>query len=202
MNNNQFIYRLKLTFFGVILIGIGVAFLRGSGLGTDPFTMMNLGISKIIGISLGVFQLKLNLALFFIVLILGRKYIGIGTITNMVLVGFISDLFSLFISNGYSIEVRIILTVLGIITICLGVSIYSSANFGVAPYDAIGWVIEDVTNHRIKFKISRIATDTICVIIGLYYGSIIGVNTFIMVFCTGPLVQFFTQKISNYKLSA
>lgn len=116
------------------------------------------------------------------------------------MVGFISNLFSLFISDGYSIEVGIILTILGIIMICLGVSIYSSANFGVAPYDAIGWVIEDVTNHRIKFKISRIVKDTICVIIDLYYGSIIVLNTFIMVFCTGPLVQFFTQKISNYKL--
>lgn len=73
MNNNQFIYRLKLIFLGVILIGIGVAFLRGSGFGTDPFTMMNLGINKIIGISLGVFQLKLNVVLFFIVLILGRS---------------------------------------------------------------------------------------------------------------------------------
>ena len=83
--------------------------------------------------------------------------------------------------------------------ICLGVALYSSADFGVAPYDAIGWIVEDVTNQKINFKISRIVTDAICVLIGMYYGSIIGINTIIMVFFTGPLVQFFKQKIYNLK---
>lgn len=199
ISDNQYIYRLKLTIIGVVLIAIGVAFLKGSGLGIDPFTSMTLSISEAIKSSLGVFQLKVNIGLFFIVLLAGRKYIGVGTIVNMVFVGFIVDFLSLIIPNAYNIELRIMFTIIGIIITCLGVALYSSADLGVAPYDAIGWIVEDVTNHKIKFKVSRIFTDAICVLIALYYGGLIGINTAIMVFFTGPLVDFFKQKICNLK---
>lgn len=199
ISNNQYIYRLTITVLGVVLIGIAVAFFRGSGFGTDPFTSMNLAISKMLGSSLGVFQLKVNIGLFAIILIVARKYIGIGTIVNMVFVGFISDFFSLIIPNVYNIELRIMFTIIGVTVICLGVALYSSADFGVAPYDAIGWIVEDISNQKINFKVSRIVTDAICVLIGMHYGSVIGINTIIMVFFTGPLVQFFKQKICNLK---
>ena len=200
INDEQLIYRVVVMFLGVLLIGIGIAFLRGSEFGTDPFTAMNLGISKMRGISLGVFQLEVNIILFIIVFLLGRKYIGLGMITNMVLVGFISDVFSTIISSGYTMEIRILFTVLGIIITCLGVAIYSSVNLGISPYDAIGWIVEDMTKHKLNFKISRIVTDIICIVIGISFGSIISINTIIMAFFTGPLVQFFTQKIIKLKL--
>ena len=160
---------------------------------------MNLAISKMLGSSLGVFQLKVNIGLFAIILIVARKYIGIGTIVNMVFVGFISDFFSLIIPNVYNIELRIMFTIIGVTVICLGVALYSSADFGVAPYDAIGWIVEDISNQKINFKVSRMVADAICVLIGMHYGSVIGINTIIMVFFTGPLVQFFKQKICNLK---
>lgn len=199
ITDNQYVYRLKFTIIGVIIIAIGVTFLKESGFGMDPFTSMNLGVSQAIKSSLGVFQLKVNIGLFVIMLLTGRRYIGVGTITNMVFIGFMVDFFSLIIPNVYNIEFKIIFTVIGIIITCLGVALYSSADLGVAPYDAFGWIVEDITNQKIKFKVTRIFTDAICVLIGLHYGGPIGVNTAIMVFFTGPLVEFFKQKICNLK---
>lgn len=195
MNKIQLLYRTVAMFFGVFLIGIGIAFLRGSGFGADPFTCMNLGISESLEISLGVFQLILNIFLFGIIVLCGKKYIGIGMIANMTLVGFISDFFITFISNENIILIKVMYMLIGVIVVCLGVSIYSSANLGVAPYDAFGWVMEDLTNHKISFKLTRVVTDIICIIIGILFGSVVGINTIIMAFFTGPLVQFFTQKL-------
>lgn len=56
--------------------------------GLDPFTAVNTGISNKLGIGLGVYQLAVNLVIFIFILWLDRKQIGIGTILNMVLVGF------------------------------------------------------------------------------------------------------------------
>lgn len=201
MNKNQLVCRTIAMFFGVFLIGFGIAFLRGSDFGADPFTCMNLGISNSLGISLGVFQLILNIFLFIIIVLCGKKYIGIGMIANMTLVGFISDFFTKFISNGDIFIVKIIYILIGVVVVCLGVSIYSSANLGVAPYDAFGWVVEDLTNTKVSFKVTRIVTDIICIIIGIFFNSVVGMNTIIMAFFTGPLVQFFTQKLVKPKFN-
>lgn len=64
---------------------MGTTFLRG---GLDSFTAVNTGISNKLGIGLGVYQLAVNLVIFIFILWLDRKQIGIGTILNMVLVGF------------------------------------------------------------------------------------------------------------------
>lgn len=191
MNNILFIKRISIMFIGVVFIGLGIALLRGSGFGTDPFTAMNLGISRTLGISLGVFQLGLNMVLFFMVLGFGKQYIGLGMITNMTIVGFISDFFAQIISSGYTLEIKIIFTIIGVIIICLGVAMYSCVNLGLAPYDAIGWIVDDITNNRINFKKTRIFTDIACILIAITFDSIISINTIIMAFCTGPLVQFF-----------
>lgn len=202
MNKINLLCKIIAMFLGVLFIGIGIAFLRKSGFGVDPFTCMNLGISKKMGISLGVFQLILNLFLFGIMILYGNRYIGIGMIANMVLVGFISDFFTkLFIYNENIFLIKIIYMLIGCTVICLGVSIYSSANMGLAPYDAFGWVIEDLTNHKISFKLTRVVTDVICIGIGILYGSVIGINTIIMAFFTGPLVEFFTQRLINTKFN-
>lgn len=185
MDAKLLIRRTNIMFIGVLLIGLGIAFLRGSGFGTDPFTAMNLGISQTLGISLGVYQLGLNIVLFFIVLVLGKKYIGLGMITNMVIVGFVSDFFAKIIATPHSLEMRIIFTILGVTIICLGVAMYSCANLGLAPYDAIGWIVDDITNQRINFKKTRIFTDIICVVLAITFDSIVSINTIVMAFCTG-----------------
>ena len=74
-----------MSFIGVAILSMGTTFSRG---GLDPFTAMNTGISNKLGIGLGVYQLAVNLVIFIFILWLDRKQIGIGTILNMVLVGF------------------------------------------------------------------------------------------------------------------
>ena len=47
---------------------------------------MNWTISEKLGILFGTWQLLLNAFLFIIVILFGRKYIGFGTVANMVFV--------------------------------------------------------------------------------------------------------------------
>ena len=65
-----------------------LSFLIDLGLGSNPFTFMNVSLSNRISWTFGNWQLTLNLALLILVLLtLGLRYLGIGTIANMVLIG-------------------------------------------------------------------------------------------------------------------
>lgn len=77
-----------MAFVGIALLSLGTTFLREGRVGLDPFTAMNTGIAAKIGLGLGNTQLISNLVIFMIVLLLDRKKIGIGTIMNMILVGY------------------------------------------------------------------------------------------------------------------
>lgn len=73
---------------------MGSAILRVGQVGVDPYTAANIGISNTIGIDLGTYQLISNAVLFIPMLLWGRQYIGIGSIMNMILVGYFVQWFS------------------------------------------------------------------------------------------------------------
>ena len=66
---------------------------------------------------------------------------------------------------------------------------------GSAPYDALGVQIHEIS--KVPFKLCRITTDLICVIIALIFGGNIGIGTVITAFGTGPFVQFFNEHVSK-----
>ena len=78
----------------VILMGMCVAMLVLSDMGTDPYSAMNYGISARLGMTFGNYQLISNLVLLVLVVIFERKLIGTGTLGNMILVGYSADFFS------------------------------------------------------------------------------------------------------------
>lgn len=186
---------------GVVLIGLGSSLFRLSGFGTDPFACMNLGVSSVIGISYGNYQLILNVVLLIPMLLWYRKAIGLGTVINMIFVGYVSD-FHVYIWKNFGVTadtlesifiVRVILMLVGVVLLCIGVAFYMECEMGIAPYDALGPMIEMGTNGKIKFSIARIITDVISVGIGFVTGSVIGVSTLVTAFFTGPLVSFFRE---------
>ena len=95
-----------------------------------------------------------------------------------------------------NLPVRVLLLFIGILWLLFFLSFYMSSNTGMAPYDALAYVMEEKWN--IPFHKCRIMTDAFCVavsfIIGCKAGNpwvVIGVTTIIMAFFTGPLVAFF-----------
>jgi uncharacterized membrane protein YczE len=194
---------LLFTIVGVILVGVGVEFLNISNFGTDPFSCMNYGISGVLGMQFGNWQLLMNIILFVPMLIVGRKYIGLGTLCNMAGVGYVAQftayllsLMSITEDTVTSIVVRAIFLIVGVVIVCFGVALYTKANLGISPYDAAAYIIEDIIKGKVTFKWLRIATDVVCVTVGFLTGSVIGVGTIIMMFFTGPLVQFFKDFLS------
>ena len=202
--------RIALCLLGTILCGIAVGFFKFAAFGVDPFTSLVSGLDKISPIEYGMLYIVINAVLLLVSLIFDRHMIGLGTIANLFLVGYLAQYSQQFLASVLpeeSIIARIVCLVAGIVGLCFSAGLYMPANMGVSTYDAIA-IIMDKKWHIGKFKYNRIATDFVCVIIGtiLYVMSgepirsvtaIVGIGTIITAFFMGPLVDFFANKITR-----
>ena len=64
-----------------------------AGLGTDPFSGMNMAVADMIGMAYGNFQLIVNIVLLIIEIAFGRRFLGIGTVVNAVCLAYITTFF-------------------------------------------------------------------------------------------------------------
>lgn len=192
------IWRTLMSLLGITILSLGTAFLRGGQVGLDPFTATNTGISGHLNLSLGVYQLLANAAIFIFILIMDRHKIGIGTLLNMVLVGFEVQWFIALYQQIFGTHANIIIVIsnliIGLILFTLGASMYMGADLGVAPYDAIAPILSD--RFHTKYRTIRIAQDLLFMIVAFLVGGPVGIGTVIVAFFTGPLITFWDNHVS------
>ena len=185
---------------GNIIIGIGVGIFKLSGLGNDPFSGMAMALSGIVGIEYAVLAIIINLILFVVELLFGRKLIGLGTLINAVLLGYIATFFydtMIAWTGGPSNMVqKVIIVCIGVVVISLGVSLYQLPNQGVAPYDSLSLIMAE-RMPKIPYFWCRVSTDALAAAICWLAGGIVGLGTLLSAFCLGPFIHFFTEYVTG-----
>ena len=102
---------------------------------------------------------------------------------------------------------RIVFLITGIIIICIGSSLYITADLGVSTYDAVALVMANKWKIG-RFKFIRICTDVCCVVLGAVMfiagggrirgiPAIAGIGTVITAFFMGPLIEFFSSRFAR-----
>lgn len=135
---HNMVKRTVLSFISVLITGFAISLFSLSGFGVDPFTSMNMNISSVIGMSYGTYQLIVNIViLVFVVIVAHRGLVGVGTVFNMILVGYTCEFFEKLFSplENSTLPVRLVLLAAGIIMMCFSSSLFFTANVGVGPYD-------------------------------------------------------------------
>lgn len=202
---NRVLVRIVAVFIAQVIMAFGVALMKISLFGNDPFNCMSFGISELIGYEYSVCAISVNCLLFvLVVLFSGKRYLNIGTVANMlffpVVLGTIYPaIMGMIVTEPADMVIRLTLLFTGVVIICYGASMYMCSDMGMGPYDAAGWVIQDVSKGKIQFRFARIALDMTSVFVGFMTGTIVSLGTMVMAFFTGPLVVWFTDHI-NYRL--
>ena len=193
---------------GNLFIGLGVALFRMAGFGTDPFSSMNLAISGGIGWTFGNWQLLMNVCLLVVVALLQRHDLGLGTVVNMVGIGYLADFFCwLFQTAAQAPDVlplRIVYLLLALVCLPAGLAMYIEASLGMAPYDAMPFVWETYTRGKLPFAKARIVDDLTCVAVAVIacvvshhsVWSVLGVGTVCNALLQGPLTQLFRRRFA------
>lgn len=198
---DHFQKRVGMTTVGVIFCAIAVGFFKCSSFGVDPFQCFAQGVWGRFFESFttyGVYYMILSAIMLVIDLFIARSYMGVATLVNMFLTGYIVD-FAVWAINSVcpdpSLPMRIAFLAIGVLVMCFASSLYMTSNLGVSVYDAIPIVI--AKNRKWPFRFVRIGCDLICVCIGALSGLLPGVGTLITAFFMGPLIEFFNHSFSE-----
>ncbi|MGN0800980.1 MAG: YitT family protein [Candidatus Faecivicinus sp.] len=191
--------RLLMTIIGIFVCCASVAFLRQSGFGTDPFQCFCNGLNHIVPLDFGTMCMLLSAAMISVELFLNRHYIGIATVINLFLTGYMIEFWEKVIygvMGDPTLALRIVYLIIGLVSMCFAASLYFTADLGVSVYDFIALHLADI-QKKVPFRFCRIATDLICVLAGLAMGYVPGIGTLISALFTGPLISFFNRTVSE-----
>lgn len=194
--------RLAALTLSLVVIGACVAVFKTVGFGTDPCSTFTLGVSAHTGVSFGTCQLLFNLLMFIPVFRYDVSRMGIGTIGNMVGIGYIADLCMelmrpLIPAEGLSMTVRVVMFALSMVGFLIAAAFYMVVDLGVAPYDAIPQMIA-ARAKRWSYRRVRMLWDISILSAGFLLGSTVGMTTVITGFCLGPVIVFFSDRVSGW----
>jgi len=211
-SKDKFARRIWMTVVGVCVAGVSVGLFSLSGLGMDPFQILAHGIWRNTPVSFGTCYAVICAIMLVGIFFLNRGKIGLGTIINLFLVGYIADWSENFfggIITGRDIVTRLLMLFAALAVMCLASAFYFSADLGVSTYDAVALTAAERT--PVPFKVCRIVSDLFCVIVGgilcfVSDGSLAsdgalfstaGIGTIITAFFMGPAIAFFREKITD-----
>ncbi len=202
--------RIVMSLCGVIIGAIAVGFFKMAAFGVDPFQSLMSGLDQLIPIPFGTLYVIVNAVLLIFSLVFNRHNIGIATFINLFLLGYITQ-FSLETLQGWfpapGLGLRILFLAVGIVVICIGSALYMTADLGVSTYDSVAITMSGKWKWG-RFQFIRIATDLVCVALGIAAFLIgggswsrvpefVGVGTIITAFFMGPLIEFFNAHIAR-----
>lgn len=193
----------------VLMMGFSLSLLVLTHFGTDPCSAMNYGMAQFIGISFGNYQVIFNLVLLVFVILFHRSSIGWGTLGNMFLVGYTADFFAYIwrnichIPEQLTFGVRVGILIPALLLFVFAAACYMQSGQGMAPYDAIPFIIDEKIMEKTKgkshFKPIRLCMDLLASLIGFFTGGEFGAITVLMVLTLAPTVQFVGELFKKKK---
>ena len=182
--------RLVRLYAGLALYGASDALVIRAALGLDPWDVFHQGLSRLSGISIGVVSIVVGAA----VLLLWwpiRQRPGLGTVSNVFLVGTFIDLTMAVVPQYHALAVRIPLLVAGVVLNGLATGLYITARYGPGPRDGLMTGLHRRTGRSLR--LIRTGIELSVLVAGYVLGGGIGVGTVLYAVSIGPLAQFFLR---------
>ncbi|MBQ0829622.1 membrane protein YczE [Streptomyces tagetis] len=182
--------RLIQLYGGLVLYGASSALLVRSGLGLEPWNVLHQGVSERTGLPMGVVVTLLG-AVVLLLWIPLRQRPGLGTVSNVLVIGAALDLTLALMPDARPMAVRIALLVAGIVLNGAATGLYIAARFGPGPRDGLMTGLNERTG--LSVRLVRTAVEITVVVTGFLLGGTVGVGTLLYAVSIGPLAQVFLR---------
>ncbi|MER8009191.1 hypothetical protein [Streptomyces sp. NPDC094149] len=187
---DRFGRRLIQLYVGLTLYGTSSALLVRSGLGLEPWGVLHQGLARLTGLTIGVVSIIVGAAVLLLWIPL-RQRPGLGTVSNVFLIGIAMDGTLALFPDVRSLAVRLPLLVAGIVLNGVATGLYISARFGPGPRDGLMTGLHRRTGRSIRLM--RTAIEVAVVATGSVLGGTVGIGTLLYALSIGPLAQLFLR---------
>lgn len=178
-------YRLRRLVLGLVLYGLGIAFMVAADLGLGPWDVLHQGVSRNTGIPIGTVGILVGIVVLFGWIPL-RERIGIGTALNVVVIGVTIDLTLLFLATPASLWLRVVYLALGPVLLAVGSGYYIGAGLGAGPRDGL---MTGLARRGLPVHGVRTGIEVTVLAVGFLLGGTAGVGTVLFALSIGPLVH-------------
>ncbi len=177
--------RLLRLYPGLVLFGFSDGLLVRAGLGLSPWDVLHQGLSRQTGLSIGTWVVLVG-ALVLLGWIPLRQRPGLGTLSNVVLIGVALDatLGRLGAPTGWAARVSFL--VAGIVLNGVATGCYIGAALGPGPRDGL---MTGIAARGHSIRLTRTALELSVLTVGWLLGGTAGVGTLAYALAIGPLVH-------------
>ncbi|MER6074973.1 hypothetical protein ABT187_40435 [Streptomyces sp. NPDC001817] len=182
--------RLIQLYAGLTLYGVSSALLVEAGLGLEPWNVLHQGLAELTGLTIGVVSIIVGAAVLLLWIPL-RQRPGLGTVSNVFVIGLAMDGTLALVPGAHSLAVRVPLLLAGIVLNGAATGLYIAARFGPGPRDGLMTGLHRRTGRSIRLM--RTGIEVAVVVTGFLLGGTIGVGTVLYAVSIGPLAQLFLR---------
>ena len=185
--------RLVQLYAGLVLYAVSMALLVRSGLGVMPWDVLHQGLARQLGWSLGVVTMVVG-ALVLLAWVPLRERPGLGTVSNVVVIGLALDAALAVLPEPSSLPLRAVLVGLGIALNAVATAAYIGVHLGPGPRD--GLMTGLVRRSGRSVRLVRTSIEVAVVAVGWLLGGTLGVATVLYALAIGPLVHVLLPRLS------
>ncbi|MEU4743039.1 hypothetical protein AB0G02_21590 [Actinosynnema sp. NPDC023658] len=178
---------------GLWLYGASMALQIRATLGLDPWDVLHDGLTKITGLSFGTITALVG-AVVLLCWIPLRQRPGVGTVSNVIVIGVAVDVTLAILPSPSEMLPRILFLTGGIVLNGLAAAVYIGARLGPGPRDGLttGFCARTGTSLRLV----RTVVEVTVLALGWLLGGTIGVGTVLYAVTIGPLTQAFLPLVT------
>mgnify|MGYP000264971894 FL=1 len=179
------IQRMLVLIFGLMIFGIGEAFLVVTSLGNSPWVVLSEGISLNSNLNIGesTFLVSVVVLLLWIPL---RQKPGFGTLANIVVIAASIELGLLIIPTVENIYFKYFYVLFGIALVGIGSALYITCGLGTGPRDGLMTGLHYKTGVRVGRV--RLGIEVVALSIGAFLGGSLGIGTALFALLIGQSV--------------
>ena len=179
--------RLAQLYVGLVLYGISASLLVLAGLGLDPWDVFHQGLSRTFGLAIGTWAIIVGVAVLLLWIPL-RQRPGIGTVSNVILVGLTMNVVLGHVHAPHALAARIACLLCGVFLNGIATGAYIGAGLGPGPRDGL---MTGLAARGLSIRVVRTGLEVTVLAIGWLLGGTVGVGTVVYALSIGPLAHLF-----------
>jgi uncharacterized membrane protein YczE len=185
--------RLLQLYAGLALYAVSMAFLLRSTLGNMPWDVLHQGLAERTGWSIGRITIVVG-TLVLLSWIPLRQRPGLGTVSNVVVIGLVVDGALAVVPAPAAPAWRVVLLVAGLLLNALATAAYIGVDLGPGPRDGLMTGLVRRTGGSVRLV--RTSIEVAVVLTGWALGGTLGIGTVLYAVAIGPLVQVLLPWVS------
>ena len=185
--------RLVQLYAGLILYGVSSSLLVLANLGLDPWDVFHQGLSRTFGLAIGTWAIIVGVVVLLLWIPLHQRP-GIGTVSNVVLVGLTMNVVLGHVHAPHAMAVRIACLVCGVFLNGVATGAYIGAGLGPGPRDGL---MTGLAARGHSIRVVRTGIEVMVLAVGWLLGGTVGVGTVVYALSIGPLAHVFVPLFSH-----